>query len=324
MINEVVTNERNILNVGVGTINKTITMETRNIMNGEEELGEEINKSNTINSIALEPSNLLLKALPMSVSTGREKRNVPSPSTLPNSHENFADPQSPSSSSTTSQSTSANDVTFEPTIEMMVNDFDDEQTLNEEEALAALESQDPDEEINTLKEESEMPLEELLAKYRAFPPQHTITTYPEVPSRKKSKKSSSSHKKKHKTKHNNEIHSTPTIKENLEEHSHFKDNNCTGEDEKSSDGKSIVADDGKLEDYDGDTVSSTLSHHQTLTPLHSNNDDHKESDKNASESDVHGEIMKVRRSHLLDLYPEVTFDNVVVVSDAVAGNGKGM
>ena len=322
-INEPATNERNISNSGIGSINKTITTGTRNINNGEEQTDRETNSSNIIiTTMASDPMNLLLKAPPVSVSIGREKRNVPSPSALLHLQEPFADPQSPSSSSTTSQSTSANDATFEPTIEMMVNDFDDEQTLNEEEALAALESQDPDEEINTLKEESEMPLEELLAKYRAIPPPTTSECH-EVHNRKKSKKSSS-HKKKHKTKHNLELHSTPTITENIEEFSHSKDIIITGNDEINRDEKSLVADDDKLEDYDNDLVNSTLPLHQTPTLTHSNNDNHKEADKCTAENDtVHGEILKVRRSHLLDLYPEVTFDNVVVVNDAIAGNGKG-
>lgn len=321
-INEPVTNERNISSSCIGTINKTTTG-TRNINNGEEQTDREINSSKIIiTTLASDPSNLLLKAPPVSVSIGREKRNVPSPSSaLLHLQESFADPQSPSSSSTTSQSTSANDATFEPTIEMMVNDFDDEQTLNEEEALAALESQDPDEEINTLKEESEMPLEELLAKYRAIPPS-TTSAFHEVQSRKKSKKSSS-HKKKHKTKQNLELHSTPTINENVEEFSHSKDIIITINDEKNREEKSLVADDDKLEDYDDDLVSST-SPHQTPTLSHSTNDNHKEADKCTAENDtVHGEILKVRRSHLLDLYPEGTFDNVVVVNDAIAGNGKG-
>lgn len=72
-------------------------------------------------------------------------------------------PPSPASSST-SQTTG--DTTFEPSIDMMVNDFDDEQTLTEEEALAELEAQDPADEIETLHKESEMPLEMLLAHYR--------------------------------------------------------------------------------------------------------------------------------------------------------------
>ncbi|XP_050668749.1 mesoderm induction early response protein 1 [Leptidea sinapis] len=54
---------------------------------------------------------------------------------------------------------------FEPTIEMMVNDFDDERTLDEEEALAAGEHQDPKAELNSLQREGDMPLEELLALY---------------------------------------------------------------------------------------------------------------------------------------------------------------
>lgn len=54
---------------------------------------------------------------------------------------------------------------FEPTVDMMVNDFDDERTLDEEEALAAGEQQDPKAELNSLQREGDMPLEELLALY---------------------------------------------------------------------------------------------------------------------------------------------------------------
>lgn len=54
---------------------------------------------------------------------------------------------------------------FEPTVEMMVNDFDDERTLDEEEALAAGEQQDPKAELNSLQREGDMPLDELLALY---------------------------------------------------------------------------------------------------------------------------------------------------------------
>lgn len=54
---------------------------------------------------------------------------------------------------------------FEPSVEMMVNDFDDERTLDEEEALAAGEQQDPKAELNSLQREGDMPLEELLALY---------------------------------------------------------------------------------------------------------------------------------------------------------------
>jgi len=46
---------------------------------------------------------------------------------------------------------------------MMVNDFDDEQTLAEEEALAA--NENPADELNDLQKESEMPIEELMKLY---------------------------------------------------------------------------------------------------------------------------------------------------------------
>lgn len=66
---------------------------------------------------------------------------------------------SPSSSSSTSQRTSnntnhsngSNDSLFEPSVEMMVNDFDDERTLEEEEALAATEAEDPSTELSNLQ-----------------------------------------------------------------------------------------------------------------------------------------------------------------------------
>lgn len=47
----------------------------------------------------------------------------------------------------------------------MVNDFDDEQTLEEEEAFAENDGQDPNAELSDLQRESEMPIEELLARY---------------------------------------------------------------------------------------------------------------------------------------------------------------
>lgn len=45
----------------------------------------------------------------------------------------------------------AADSLFEPSVEMMVNDFDDERTLEEEEALAATESEDPSAELSNLQ-----------------------------------------------------------------------------------------------------------------------------------------------------------------------------
>ena len=51
---------------------------------------------------------------------------------------------------------------FEPTIDMMMNDFDDERTMEEEEALN--DEQDEDE-VSALEQEGDMPLEELLKLY---------------------------------------------------------------------------------------------------------------------------------------------------------------
>lgn len=48
-----------------------------------------------------------------------------------------------------------------------MNDFDDEQTLEEEESLAAKEMQDPNAELSDLQREGEMPIEELLKLYGA-------------------------------------------------------------------------------------------------------------------------------------------------------------
>ncbi|XP_055387019.1 mesoderm induction early response protein 1 [Condylostylus longicornis] len=70
-------------------------------------------------------------------------------------------PVSPSSSKTSSK-----DSIFEPTVDMMVNDFDDERTLEEEEAMAAQEQEDPSTELSSLQKESDMPIEELLALYK--------------------------------------------------------------------------------------------------------------------------------------------------------------
>ncbi|GAB0096793.1 hypothetical protein DMENIID0001_123610 [Sergentomyia squamirostris] len=59
----------------------------------------------------------------------------------------------------------APDATFELDVDMMVHDFDDERTLEEEEEMAKAESEDPNAELSTLQMESEMPLEELLKMY---------------------------------------------------------------------------------------------------------------------------------------------------------------
>lgn len=49
------------------------------------------------------------------------------------------------------QTAGVNDSLFEPSLEMMVNDFDDERTLEEEEALAAAETDDPNAELDSLQ-----------------------------------------------------------------------------------------------------------------------------------------------------------------------------
>lgn len=51
---------------------------------------------------------------------------------------------------------------FEPTIDMIMNDFDDERTMEEEEAL---EAEDEADELSALEQEQDMPLEELLKLY---------------------------------------------------------------------------------------------------------------------------------------------------------------
>jgi len=73
-----------------------------------------------------------------------------------------------------SNNDSDQDLDFDPTADMMVNDFDDEHTLEEEEAL----EEDNSNELNDLQREGEMPLEELLALYRNLP--DVTTTNDEV------------------------------------------------------------------------------------------------------------------------------------------------
>lgn len=55
------------------------------------------------------------------------------------------------------------DKEFSPPVEMMVNDFDDERTLDEEEAMET--SEDHQAELSSLQKERDMPLDELLAMY---------------------------------------------------------------------------------------------------------------------------------------------------------------
>ncbi|KAK6639484.1 hypothetical protein RUM43_007757 [Polyplax serrata] len=58
---------------------------------------------------------------------------------------------------------SSNDVIFDPPAEMMIHDYDDERTIEEEEALES--NEDPQIELTNLQREGEMPLNELLAMY---------------------------------------------------------------------------------------------------------------------------------------------------------------
>lgn len=61
---------------------------------------------------------------------------------------------------------------FEPTIDMMMNDFDDERTMEEEEAE---DDQDNEEdELAALEQEQDMPIEELLKMYNYGPPQPSV------------------------------------------------------------------------------------------------------------------------------------------------------
>ncbi|XP_075165237.1 mesoderm induction early response protein 1 [Haematobia irritans] len=189
------------------------------------------------------------------------------------------DPMSPSSSSSASK-----DETFEPSIEMMVNDFDDEQTLNEEESLAALESHDVQEEIDTLKQESEIPLEELLAKYQSLPPPHY------EPHRKKSKKSS---KKKHKSKSKNGdgLHEEPTA-----------NNECT-----------------EMPTEDDIMVEQNEEERETIDEDHLEDEGEEDPLEETNKTMGNIEVPVVRRTHLLELYPEGTFSNV-----AATVNGKDL
>lgn len=45
----------------------------------------------------------------------------------------------------------SDDKLFEPSLEMMVNDYDDESTLEMEEQMASTEAQDPNAELNSLQ-----------------------------------------------------------------------------------------------------------------------------------------------------------------------------
>ncbi|KAK4313302.1 hypothetical protein Pmani_015355 [Petrolisthes manimaculis] len=73
------------------------------------------------------------------------------------------------SAGTTGSESDAGDGEFEPTAEMLVDDFDDERTLDEEEDME--EGTDREEEIDNLEKEQDMPIAQLLAMYGGYPPE---------------------------------------------------------------------------------------------------------------------------------------------------------
>ncbi|KAF5300383.1 hypothetical protein FQR65_LT01004 [Abscondita terminalis] len=81
----------------------------------------------------------------------------------------------------TEATSATKDKLFDPSVDMLVNDFDDERTLEEEETLAAGESEDPSAELTSLQKESNMPLEELLALYGYREMQETDSPLEEDP-----------------------------------------------------------------------------------------------------------------------------------------------
>ena len=89
---------------------------------------------------------------------------------------------------------------FEPTIDMIMNDFDDEQTMEEEEALESQE--DNDDEISALNEEQDMPLEELLKLYNYGGGAQAAPLTPPGPSKEKGKKKKRKHKEQAKSQKN--------------------------------------------------------------------------------------------------------------------------
>lgn len=137
-------------------------------------------------------------------------------------------PNSPSSSSSTSKNNG--DSTFEPTVDMMVNDFDDEQTLEEEEALAASEAEDPSTELSHLQKESDMPIEELLALYNCAGRDEIMNRYPTT------KKSTAKSRRMTSTSSSN-LEVSDTINEH-EEEEEFED---ADEEEEEEDGESKEA-----------------------------------------------------------------------------------
>jgi hypothetical protein len=72
-----------------------------------------------------------------------------------------------------------NEKEFEPTVDMIMNEFDDERTIEEEEAMG---QEDEQEELNALEKEQDIPLEELLKLYGYSQPQNGSTSQEKKPS----------------------------------------------------------------------------------------------------------------------------------------------
>ncbi|XP_034120081.1 mesoderm induction early response protein 1 [Drosophila guanche] len=199
--------------------------------------------------------------------TKRERRKSPATSS-DNTSTSVQAPMSPTSSLA--------DTTFEPTIDMMVNDFDDEATLNEEEALANLEALNPDDEIATLREESEMPIEELLAKYSMAP----------SPAASSSKRSSGSRRRR----------ATKRQYQELDTETAHASTSCA-----------VAAQQEKVNDFLDQCQDPGVG------PSKENTSPSSQRNKSPMETDEPQAILspdvtkKPHRSHLLDLYPDESF-----------------
>ncbi|KAH8372464.1 hypothetical protein KR093_011666, partial [Drosophila rubida] len=197
--------------------------------------------------------------------TKRERRKSPAMSFTSETSSVQPPPMSPTSS--------VADTTFEPTIDMMVNDFDDEATLNEEEALADKESHNAEDEIATLREESEMPIEELLAKYSSMP-----TPSPAGTSSFKRSTSSSRRRRAAKRQHQETDAANVPTPEAAEEAS-TEAGNTVDEDEAAAEDCTTLPEPFNEREAEHDEVPGVLP----------------------------PEVTKKHRSHLLDLYPDESF-----------------
>lgn len=211
--------------------------------------------------------------------TRRERERRKSPATSSdNTSTSVQPPMSPTSS--------VADTTFEPTIDMMVNDFDDEATLNEEEALADQEAHSAEDEIATLREESEMPIEELLAKYGGG-----MASSPAVSSSNRS--GSSSRRARRATKRQYQELDTE------EAHTSTSSSGVASNSEKTSNVVEPERVEEKEEEPMLETGEASMDADEALQPP----------------SPSEGATKKPHRSHLLDLYPEETFADLAPAED---------